>query len=59
MWQFFRDNAVWLTPVLVAVVSGIFLLLSRKSKGSRKNKQVAKNVKNSIVIQSNSDNGDK
>ena len=59
MWLFFRDNAVWITPVLVAIVSGVFLLLSKKDKGRRKNKQVIKNVNNSVVIQNNNEHGDK
>lgn len=58
IWQFLRDNAVWITPVLVAIVSGLFLLLSRKSKGIHKNKQVVKKAQDSIIIQNNSNNGD-
>lgn len=59
MCQFFRDNAVWITPVLVAVVTGVFMLLSKKAKGNRKNKQVIKHVNNSTVTQINGDDGEK
>lgn len=58
MWEFVRENAVWITPVLVAIVSGIFVLLSRKGKDHRKNKQVVKDVHNSTIIQNNTNNGD-
>lgn len=47
MIEFMKDNAVWLTPVLVAVVSGIFYLLK---KGSQ-NKQTISNVSNSHINQ--------
>ena len=58
MWEFVRENAVWITPVLVAIVSGVFLLLSKKIRGNHKNKQVVKNVHNSTIIQNNTNNGD-
>ena len=48
MEDFFNNNAIWLTPLLVAVVSGIFYLI--KKSGNR-NKQVVKNVKDSHVNQ--------
>lgn len=47
MIEFMKDNAVWLTPVLVAVVSGVFYLLK---KGSQ-NKQNISNVSNSHINQ--------
>ena len=47
MIEFIKDNAGWLTPVLVAVVSGIFYLLK---KGSR-NSQNISNVRNSHINQ--------
>lgn len=47
MIEFMKDNSVWLTPVLVAVVSGVFYLLK---KGSQ-NKQNISNVSNSNVNQ--------
>lgn len=50
MIEFIKDNAVWLTPVLVAVVSGIFYLLK---KGSQ-NKQTISNVSNSHINQAGS-----
>lgn len=52
--DFFRENSIWLTPVLVAiaggVVSGFFYLLK---KGGNSNKQTIKNVHNSSINQSN------
>lgn len=45
MKEFITDNAVWLTPVLVAIVSGFFYLLK---KG---NSQSINNVSNSHVNQ--------
>ena len=50
MIEFIRDNAAWLTPILVAIVSGIFYLLK---KGSQ-NKQIISNVSNSHVNQAGS-----
>ena len=47
MLEIIKDNAAWLTPVLVAVVSGIFYLLK---KGSQ-NEQNISNVSNSHVNQ--------
>ena len=44
----FKDNALWLTPVLVAIVSGIFYLIK---KGGKSNKQTIKNVKESTIYQ--------
>ena len=58
MWEFVRENAVWVTPVLVAIVSGMFLLLSKKGRTYRKNKQVVKDVHNSTIIQNNTNDGD-
>lgn len=45
MMELLKDNAVWLTPVLVAIVSGVFYLLK---KG---NSQSINNVSNSHVNQ--------
>ncbi len=45
MIEFIKDNASWFTPVLVAVVSGIFYLLK---KG---NSQSINNVSNSNINQ--------
>ena len=47
MIEFMKENAVWVTPVLVAVVSGIFYLLK---KGSQ-NKQNISNLSNSHINQ--------
>lgn len=47
-----KDNAVWLTPVLVAVVSGFFYLIK---KGGKSNKQTIKNVKDSTIYQTGGD----
>ena len=49
MLEFIKDNASWLTPVLVAVVSGIFYLLK---KG---NSQSVNNVSNSHINQAGGD----
>ena len=48
MIEFMKENAVWLTPVLVAIVSGIFYLVK---KGGNSNKQTIKNVKDSTIYQ--------
>lgn len=48
MIVFLKDNAIWLTPVLVAVVSGIFYLIK---KGGKSNKQTIQNVKDSTINQ--------
>ena len=47
MIEFMKDNAVWLTPVLVAIVSGVFYLLKKGSKNS----QSLSNVSNSHINQ--------
>lgn len=49
MLEFIKDNASWLTPILVAVVSGIFYLLK---KG---NSQSVNNVSNSHINQAGGD----
>lgn len=48
MWEVVKDNAVWLTPVLVAIVSGVFYLLK---KGGRYNKQTIGDVSGGNVNQ--------
>ena len=52
MIDFLKDNAVWLTPVLVAVVSGVFYLIK---KGGKSNKQTIKDVKDSTIYQAGGD----
>lgn len=52
MMDFLKDNAVWLAPVLVAVVSGIFYLIK---KGGKSNKQTIKSVKDSTIYQAGGD----
>ena len=47
MIELMKDNAVWLTPVLVAVVTGFFYLLKKGSKNS----QSISNVSNSHINQ--------
>lgn len=49
MLEFIKDNASWLTPILVAVVSGVFYLLK---KG---NSQSVNNVSNSHINQAGGD----
>lgn len=49
MLEFIKDNVSWLTPILVAVVSGIFYLLK---KG---NSQSVNNVSNSHINQAGGD----
>ena len=49
MLEFIKDNASWLTPILVAVVSGIFYLLK---KG---NSQSVNNISNSHINQAGGD----
>ena len=48
MTEYIRENAVWITPTLVAIVSGVFYLLKR---GGNHQKQEIKNVKNSNINQ--------
>jgi len=50
MLQFIKENAVWLVPIIVALIGGIFALLKSRSKTSAL-KQKAKNVKNSTINQ--------
>ena len=56
MVEFVKDNAEWLTPVLVAIVSGIFYLLK---KGGSRNNQTIKNVTNSHINQAGGNINDK
>lgn len=57
--DFFRENSIWITPVLVAVaggiISGIFYLIK---KGGNSNKQTIKNVHNSNINQVNGNNNE-
>lgn len=48
MLKAITDNAIWLTPVLVAIVSGVFYLLK---KGGNHNKQKIGNVSGGNVNQ--------
>lgn len=48
MWEVVKDNAVWLTPVLVAIVSGVFYLLKN---GGSNNKQEIGDVSGGNVNQ--------
>lgn len=48
MTEYLKDNAVWLTPVLVAIVSGVFYLLKKSGANHR---QIIKDVKDSHVNQ--------
>ena len=48
MIEFIRNNAVWLTPLMVAIVSGVFYLIKR---GGVNKKQTIKNVRNSQINQ--------
>ena len=54
MISFIQENYVWLTPILVALVSsivgGIFQLMK---KNASKNKQTIKRVSNSNINQAN------
>ena len=52
MLEFMKNNAVWLAPVLVAVVSGIFYLIK---KAGNSNKQTIKNIKGSSIYQAGGD----
>lgn len=44
MIQFFKDNAIWLTPVLVAIVSGVFYLLKKGGNHQTANKNSGCNI---------------
>ena len=50
MLPFIKENAVWLVPIAVAVIGGIFTLLKSRNKTSAI-KQNSKNVKNSTINQ--------
>lgn len=52
MLNFIKDNAAWLTPVLVAIVSGLFYLVK---KGGKLNKQKIKKVNRSRIYQTGGD----
>ena len=52
MLETLKNNAVWLTPVLVAVVSGVFYLLK---KGGNYNKQKMGDVTDGNVNQAGGD----
>ena len=52
MMDFLKDNAIWLTPVLVAIVSGVFYLIK---KGGKSNKQTIQNVNDSTIYQAGGD----
>lgn len=56
MVEFIKDNAVWLTPVLVAIVSGVFYLLK---KGGASHNQTISNVSNSQINQAGGNINDK
>ncbi len=57
--DFLKDNSVWITPLLVAIVggiiSGIFYLIK---KGGKSNKQTIKDVHNSTINQVNGNNNE-
>lgn len=52
MIEFIKDNAVWLTPLFVAVISGIFYLMK---KGGISVRQTASDVHDSQVCQAGHD----
>lgn len=51
MIQFLKENALWLSPIVVAIIGGLFSLI-KKSKG-KINKQTIKNVNNSSITINN------
>lgn len=57
--DFLKDNSVWITPLLVAIVggviNGIFHLIK---KGGKSNKQTIKDVQNSTINQVNGNNNE-
>lgn len=57
--DFLKDNSVWITLLLVAIVggiiSGIFYLIK---KGGKSNKQTIKDVHNSTINQVNGNNNE-
>lgn len=57
--DFLKDNAVWITPLLVAmvggIVRGIFYLVKKEGNSS---KQTIKNIHNSNINQVNGDNNE-
>ena len=56
MVQFIQDNYIWLTPILVALVSGIVAgIFHLIKKGGSKNKQIIKKVNNSSINQAGGD----
>lgn len=54
MISFIQENYVWLTPILVALVSGIIAgFFQLMKKNTCKNKQTIKKVSNSSINQAN------
>lgn len=51
MIQFLKENALWLSPIIVAIIGGIFSLMKKNTRKS--NKQTAKNVKDSNITFNN------
>lgn len=56
MIKFIQDNYIWLTPILVALVSGIVAgIFHLIKKSGSKNRQAIKNVNNSTINQAGGD----
>ena len=51
MIQFLKENALWFSPIVVAIIGGLFSLI-KKSK-EKTNKQNVKNVNNSSITSNN------
>ena len=51
MIQFLKENALWFSPIVIAIIGGFFSLI-KKSKG-KNNKQNVKNVNNSNITINN------
>ena len=56
MIKFIQDKYIWLTPILVALVSGIVAgIFHLIKKSGSKNKQIIKKVNNSSINQAGGD----
>ncbi len=47
--QFIKDNAVWVVPIIIAFIGGLFALIKRQTTSSIR--QNVKNVDNSNITQ--------
>lgn len=49
-----KENAVWVVPIIVAIITGVVALIKKRSSSSVK--QINKNIINSQITQTGGDN---